>query len=246
MDALVELLMKQYKIPRAQAEQYASDIHSRAGVNKNKIDSAEAGELRKEDALQTEAYAPAARKAVTGMYSLTERLNKFKELAKKRDTHALDPADEAWYQKIRGAHDQNIRANAQSAQQNAQQLDFNPAKVQNVPQLDFNSAEVQSVPRAAPPRPQAPAPALAGPGLASGAPPSQSSSFAQNQREYQRQMALRQAGPFAQGPAVVAAIHAQPGPAQPSNFGMQAASNSTPEIDAALEDIFGPPGGTQA
>lgn len=50
-------------------------------------------------------------------------------------------------------------------------------------------------------------------------------------------------GPFAQGPAVVAAIHAQPGPTpnpQPNNFGMQAAQNSTPEIDAALKDIFGP------
>lgn len=49
-------------------------------------------------------------------------------------------------------------------------------------------------------------------------------------------------GPFAQGPAVVAAIHAQPGPTpnpQPNNFGMQAAQNSTPEIDAALKDIFG-------
>lgn len=54
--------------------------------------------------------------------------------------------------------------------------------------------------------------------------------------------ATQTGGPFAQGPAIVAAIHAQPEPTpnpQPNNFGMQAAQNSTPEIDAALKDIFG-------
>ncbi len=133
MDELIKMLMQQYKIPEAQARQYASDIHSRASTDRSKVDTAEAGALKQEDQLQRDAYGKSGERAIGDLNKLKMNFDAFTQMhEQKQRGEKLPPANEAWYQSIRKQHDDAIRANAARSMEGQSQpgLEMDPSSVQ--------------------------------------------------------------------------------------------------------------------
>ncbi len=115
-DALVELLIKQYKMDPKEAEGYAHEIHGRQNIKRQgsetyKLDKEESDQLRDEDNLQTEAIDGVAKREIRNLHDMKRRLERFSALHERRSNgEKLDPENESWYQSVRAAHDDAIRA----------------------------------------------------------------------------------------------------------------------------------------
>jgi hypothetical protein len=108
MDALVKLLIDEYKMSPDEASKYAAIIHERAanptGMGKG-IDS----EYGNPDHLQTQAYDKVAKDEIANMDRLRKRALFFTNIARARaNGHVLSPDAEAYYQQVMDLHKKSV------------------------------------------------------------------------------------------------------------------------------------------